>query len=44
MAEPNLNLDKNQNDVIDSSLGFGVSFGVLMVIFIGMMVVEYFTK
>ncbi|MFT9849308.1 YqzM family protein [Aneurinibacillus sp. REN35] len=41
MADPNLNLDKNQNDVIDSSLGFGVSFGVLMVIFLGMMIVDY---
>lgn len=41
MADPNLNLDKNQNDVIDSSLGFGVSFGVLMIIFLGMMIVDY---
>ncbi|MBN6186113.1 YqzM family protein [Aneurinibacillus sp. BA2021] len=41
MADPNLNLDKNQNDVVDSSLGFGVSFGVLMVIFLGMMIVDY---
>lgn len=44
MTNPNLNLDKNQNDVVDSSLGFGFSFGILMVIFIGMMVVEYFVK
>ncbi|GED13445.1 YqzM family protein [Aneurinibacillus migulanus] len=44
MTNPNLNLDKNQNDVVDSSLGFGLSFGILMVIFIGMMVVEYFVK
>jgi hypothetical protein len=44
MADPNLNLDKNQNDVLDSSLGFGVSFGILMVIFIGMMIAEYVMK
>ncbi|WP_152667747.1 YqzM family protein [Aneurinibacillus tyrosinisolvens] len=44
MANPNINLDKEQNDVIDSSVGFGASFGILMLIFIAFTVIEYFKQ
>ena len=43
-TNPDLNLDPNQNDIVDSSIGFGASFGIFMLIFIGMMIAEYMMK
>jgi hypothetical protein len=44
MTEPGVKPDTNQHDVVDSVIGFGVSSGVLWLIFIGMMVAEYIMK
>ena len=32
-----------QDDIVESGRGFGYSFGILMVIFLLMYIIEYFT-